>query len=50
MSMWVASLWVYEADRWNLPLWENMILMGNNGRYLTALAFPTLIVAEQKHG
>ena len=27
MSMWVASLWVYEADRWNLPLWENMICL-----------------------
>ena len=38
--MWIASLWVFEADRWDLPLWENMILMGNNGRYLTALIFP----------
>ena len=40
MTMWIASLWVFEADRWDLPLWENMILMGNNGRYLTALIFP----------
>ena len=40
MAMWIASLWVFEADRWDLPLWENMILMGNNGRYLTALIFP----------
>ena len=47
MSMWIASLWVYEADRWNLPLWENMILMGNNGRYLTALVFPVLLLLNR---
>ena len=47
MSMWMASLWVYEADRWNLPLWKNMILMGNNGRYLTALAFPLLLLVHR---
>ena len=50
MSMWVASLWVYEADRWNLPLWENMILMGNNGRYLTALVFPILLLLNRSMG
>ena len=44
ISMWIASLWVYEADRWNLPLWKNMILMGNNGRYLTALVFPLVLL------
>ena len=47
MSIWIASLWVYEAERWNLPLWENMILMGNNGRYLTALAFPILLLLDR---
>ena len=50
MSMWIASLWVYEADRWNLPLWENMILMGNNGRYLTALVFPLLLLLNRSMG
>ena len=50
MSMWIASLWVYEADRWNLPLWENMILMGNNGRYLTALVFPLLLLLNRSIG
>ena len=50
MSMWIASLWVYEADRWNLPLWENMILMGNNGRYLTALVFPLLLLLIRSIG
>jgi len=44
MSMWIASLWVFEADRWGLPLWENMIVMGNNGRYLTALMFPLVLL------
>jgi len=47
MSMWIASLWVYEANRWNLPLWKNMILMGNNGRYLTALVFPILLLLDR---
>ena len=42
MSMWIASLWVFEADRWEIPLWKNMVLLGNNGRYLTALIFPLL--------
>ena len=50
MSMWIASLWVYEADRWNLPLWGNMILMGNNGRYLTALVFPFLLLLNRSIG
>ena len=50
MSMWIASLWVYEAERWNLPLWENMILMGNNGRYLTALVFPLLLLLNRSMG
>ena len=44
MTMWIASLWVFEAERWGLPLWENMILMGNNGRYLTALIFPLILL------
>ena len=46
---WVA-LWVYEAERWNLPLWKNMILMGNNGRYLTALVFPFLLLLNRSMG
>jgi len=50
MSMWIASLWVFEAERWNLPLWENMILMGNNGRYLTALIFPLLLLLHRTVG
>ena len=44
ISMWIASLWVFEATRWNLPLWENMLLMGNNGRYMTALTFPIMLL------
>tara|TARA_A200000113_G_scaffold151575_1_gene136550 strand:+ start:2003 stop:3502 length:1500 start_codon:yes stop_codon:yes gene_type:complete len=47
MSMWIASLWVFEADRWGLPLWENMIVMGNNGRYLTALMFPLVLLVHR---
>jgi hypothetical protein len=47
MSMWIASLWVFEADRWGLPLWENMIVMGNNGRYLTALIFPLVLLVQR---
>ena len=47
ISIWIASLWVYEANRWNLPLWENMILLGNNGRYLTALVFPVLLLIHR---
>ena len=47
MSMWIASLWVFEANRWDLPLWENMILMGNNGRYITALIFPFLLLIHR---
>ena len=50
MSMWIASLWVFEAERWNLPLWENMILMGNNGRYLTALIFPFVLLLHRTVG
>ena len=45
--MWIASLWVFEANRWDLPLWENMILMGNNGRYITALIFPFLLLIHR---
>ena len=44
MTMWIASLWVYEAIRWDVPLWKNMITMGNNGRYLTALSIPVLML------
>ena len=50
MSMWIASLWVFEADQWNLPLWENMILLGNNGRYMTALLFPLMFLLHQSLG
>jgi hypothetical protein len=46
MSMWIASLWVYEAIRWDVPLWRNMISMGNNGRYLTALSIPALMLVN----
>lgn len=47
MSMWIASLWVFEADRWEIPLWKNMVLLGNNGRYLTALIFPLLYLIHR---
>lgn len=38
---------MFEADRWEIPLWKNMVLLGNNGRYLTALIFPLLYLIHR---
>ena len=42
MSMWIASLWVFEADRWDLPLVEEHDSDGQQWAISYSPRFPTL--------
>ena len=42
----IAALWTLEAALWNLSLLEIMIVLGNNGRYATALLIPVILMIK----
>ena len=39
----IAALWTLESSLWNRPLLATMVVLGNNGRYATALLIPFLL-------
>ena len=40
----MAALWTLESTIWNLSLFETMFLLGNNGRYVTCLVVPIVLI------
>jgi hypothetical protein len=45
----IASLWVYEAMLWNASVFETAFLLGNNGRYLTLIILPLILMVHLLH-
>ena len=42
ISSYIGALWTLEASLWNRSLPETMLVLGNNGRYATAILLPLL--------
>ena len=45
----IASLWVLEATLWNASVFETAFLLGNNGRYLTLIILPLILLVHLLH-
>ena len=45
----IASLWVFEASLWNSSVLETAFLLGNNGRYLTLIILPVVLMFHLLH-
>ena len=42
----IAALWTLESDLWNRSLFETMLVLGNNGRYATAVLIPVFMLIK----
>lgn len=44
--VYIAALWTLESNLWNRPLLGTMLVLGNNGRYATAVLVPLLLLIK----
>ena len=44
ITVYIAALWTVESQLWNASLLETAFLLGNNGRYMTVLILPCIML------
>ena len=44
ISSYIGALWTLESSLWNRSLPETMLVLGNNGRYATAIILPLTLL------
>jgi hypothetical protein len=46
IACYIGALWTLESTLWNRSLFSTMLVLGNNGRYATALLIPCVLVLK----
>lgn len=50
IAAYTAVLWTFESQLWEASLLETMVRLGNNGRYVTLVLPPVLLMLKSAHG
>ena len=46
IACYIGALWTLESSLWDRPLLSTMLVLGNNGRYATALVIPCILMLK----